>query len=141
MSGLNCHSDGKGQTMKAVIYARVSTKEQSEKGYGLDYQIEDCRQYAKHSGLDVIGVIQDDISGATRIEDRAGGRKLLDFVEDGRVGAVVVWRLDRLAQSWDCRSSTSGRDKNGPIRAERRTDVWPTCEVRKGSWRAEYGHA
>ena len=37
--------------MKAIIYCRVSTKEQAEKGYSLEGQEKDCRQFAHNQGL------------------------------------------------------------------------------------------
>lgn len=85
-------------TNKAVIYARVSTKEQGENGHGLTYQIEDCKTYARLHGFEVITILKDDITGATRLEERLGGKQLLELVTSHKIGAVIVWRLDRLVR-------------------------------------------
>ena len=84
--------------MKAVIYSRVSTSEQT-KGYSLPTQIKGCKDYAQQHELDVVAIIQDDISGATRLEERAGGKELHRMMGNGhQVEAVIVWRLDRLSR-------------------------------------------
>jgi len=36
--------------MNAIIYCRVSTKEQAEQGYSLEGQEKDCRKFAEDSG-------------------------------------------------------------------------------------------
>ena len=82
---------------KAVIYSRVSTTEQT-KGYGIETQVNGCKEYAARNNLEVIEIIKDDISGATRIEEREGGLRLLEFVTNGSVDTVIVWRLDRLSR-------------------------------------------
>ncbi len=80
-----------------VIYVRVSTNEQT-KGYSLPTQIKGCQEYAVRHDLDVVEVIKDNISGATRLDERDGGKRLLEVVQSGFVQAVVVWRLDRLSR-------------------------------------------
>ena len=42
--------------MQAIIYCRVSTKEQAEKGYSLEGQEKDCRQFALNQGLNGVKV-------------------------------------------------------------------------------------
>ena len=84
--------------MKAAIYTRVSTKGQKEKGYSLPTQVKSCEDYAQWRGLEVVATFQDDISGATRLDERAGGRQLLELAQSGQVQAVIVHRLDRLSR-------------------------------------------
>ena len=84
--------------MNAAIYARVSTTEQKDKGYSLGSQVKECRAYAERNGLKVIAEFQDDISGATRLDEREGGRELIKLIEGGQVQAVIVYRLDRLSR-------------------------------------------
>ncbi|MCA9898279.1 MAG: recombinase family protein [Anaerolineales bacterium] len=83
---------------RAVIYARVSSKVQSENGYGLKYQIADCKAYAAMNELEVVEIIRDDITGVTRLEERKGGRRLLKLLEQRSFDHLIVWRLDRLAR-------------------------------------------
>ncbi|MBK8905475.1 MAG: recombinase family protein [Anaerolineaceae bacterium] len=82
---------------KAVIYSRVSTTEQT-KGYGIETQVNGCKEYALRNDLEVIEIIQEDVSGATRLEERKGGLRLLELVNNGNVDTVIVWRLDRLSR-------------------------------------------
>jgi DNA invertase Pin-like site-specific DNA recombinase len=48
-----------GATRKAVLYARVSTKEQAQRGYGIRQQIEACWQWTEVEGYSVLEVVQD----------------------------------------------------------------------------------
>jgi site-specific DNA recombinase len=50
---------------RAVIYARVSTDEQAEKGHSLPFQVEECRRYADRLGFQVVKEIIDNASGAS----------------------------------------------------------------------------
>lgn len=84
--------------MKAAIYARVSTKGQKERGYSLPTQVKSCQDYANWHGLDVVATFQDDISGTTRLDERAGGRQLLELAQSGQIQAVIIHRLDRLSR-------------------------------------------
>ncbi len=98
VGGVDTTHPAKDKTMRAVIYARVSTSEQT-KGYSLPSQIEGCREYALRHGLDVIAAIQDNISGTTRLNERVGGKELLHTISNGhQAEAVIVWRLDRLSR-------------------------------------------
>jgi len=85
-------------TKTAVIYARVSTDEQAERGYSLPSQIENCQKFAHQNGFDVAGVYQDDISGAIPIANRPQGRQLQRAIETGQVKTVLVYRVDRLSR-------------------------------------------
>lgn len=85
-------------TKRAAIYARVSTKNQFENGYGLKYQIADCKTYANSQGIEIVEIIKDDITGESRLEERNGGKELLKIIEKGKVNNVIVWRLDRLSR-------------------------------------------
>ena len=67
---------------RAVIYARVSTDEQAEKGYSLPHQINECRRYAQNHGFAVAQEFIDDYSGATL--ERPGFSMLKEFVNQQR---------------------------------------------------------
>ncbi len=81
---------------RAVLYARVSTDEQAERGYSLPSQIAACRRYAEMHGFDVIGEYQDDLSGTTKIAVRPEGSKVQAMVDMRAVDAVIVYQVDRL---------------------------------------------
>jgi DNA invertase Pin-like site-specific DNA recombinase len=77
---------------RAIIYARVSTKEQT-----VDMQIIDLRAYAKARGLNIVQEYIDYASGSKN--DRENYMKLFDDVRKRRTDAVLVWKFDRFARS------------------------------------------
>ncbi|HET8963005.1 MAG TPA: recombinase family protein [Chitinophagales bacterium] len=54
-------------TLTAIIYIRVSTDEQADKGYSLRHQEEALRKYCELNGIRVIEVIKEDYSAKTFI--------------------------------------------------------------------------
>src|SRR4051812_11104393 len=84
---------------RVACYARVSTEDQAER-QTITAQTEFLRRYCDLHDLPVAGVYVDDgVSGATALEDRPEGRRLLQDAEDGAFTAVLVYRLDRLGRS------------------------------------------
>ena len=81
---------------KAVIYARVSTADQAEKGYSLPTQIKACQEYAKNNELDVLTQISEDISGASL--ERPGLDEIRDMVSRKEIQDVIVHDPDRLSR-------------------------------------------
>jgi site-specific DNA recombinase len=51
-------SNGRGPK-KAILYARVSTQEQAEKGYSLAQQMEALREYAAREGYEIVEEVID----------------------------------------------------------------------------------
>ncbi len=85
--------------MKAVVYLRVSTKEQAEEGYSIAAQQEACTRYVRDKGWDLVDVYSDRGESA-RTADRPQFQLLLRRIqEDGRIRFLVVHKLDRLARS------------------------------------------
>lgn len=76
-------------------YVRVSTDGQ-ESGTGLDVQRQHIAAFAAANGLAVTRWVQDVESGAKSV--RPGLDELRAAVQTGRVGKVLVYRLDRLAR-------------------------------------------
>jgi site-specific DNA recombinase len=82
-----------------ACYARVSTEDQAER-QTVAAQTDFLRRYCDLHGLPVAGVYVDDgVSGATALEDRPEGRRLLEDAESGAFSVVLVYRLDRLGRS------------------------------------------
>jgi site-specific DNA recombinase len=94
---------------KCIIYARVSSKEQTTDGSGLSSQERTCRDYAALKGYEVVEVFTDVISG--KFEDRPGMNALLAFLRQTSEGehVVVVDDFSRLAR--DVQAHASLRDK------------------------------
>jgi site-specific DNA recombinase len=81
----------------AILYARVSTPGQVEKGYSLDQQIECLRQYAAEHELEVLEEIRDaGYSGATL--DRPGMDRIFAVVAGGGVDVVLAQDADRITR-------------------------------------------
>lgn len=85
-------------TKKAVLYARVSTDEQADKGYSLPSQLEMCRKYADRLGYEVVTELREDYSGATSIAQRPEGKKLAALLKARNADAVIVYQVDRLSR-------------------------------------------
>ena len=83
---------------RAAIYTRVSTDEQAAKGYGLQTQLEHCRNYASKIEYRIVDEISDDISGMVKLEDRPGGDRLLSLIEAGDIDALIIYSPDRLSR-------------------------------------------
>jgi len=85
--------------LKVIAYCRVSTDNQKEEGT-IDLQVDAIREYCQKRGFDLVGIFKDEgVSGG--LEDRPALASLFDFLEgeEGKeIGAVVVWKLDRLAR-------------------------------------------
>ena len=91
--------------MDAVIYLRVSTKEQAAKdesgeGYSIPAQREACLRHIADRGWNLAGEFTD-AGESARTADRPMLKGLLRRVADGGNGAVVVHKIDRLARSME----------------------------------------
>ncbi len=87
--------------MNALIYLRVSTKEQAEKGEsGEGYSIpaQTCLRYLGERGWDVADECID-AGESARSADRPNLKAMLVRAAAGDVGAVVVHKIDRLARN------------------------------------------
>ena len=79
----------------AVIYARVSTKEQT-KGYSLDTQIQGCTDFAERNGFNVISVLSESCSAG----EMKNQRKLLQIL-DGRSNIqLIAFCMDRFSRNF-----------------------------------------
>lgn len=85
--------------MKAVILARVSTKEQEEEGISLDAQIDRLREYCKRKGLEVIKEVE--LTESSTQGKRKGFYEAFDFIKEQECKiAVVVDAVDRLQRGF-----------------------------------------
>ena len=88
---------------RAVIYLRVSTKEQATKGgeaegYSIPGQREACQRKAQSIGASVVAEFVD-AGESARSADRPQLQELLAFVAEQQVSYVIVHKLDRLARN------------------------------------------
>lgn len=87
------------QPTRAVLYLRVSTVEQAERGLGLQTQLSACKAQAQALQLAVVSVERDEgVSGAEGLDSRQGLVNVINLLKSGAADAVIVYRLDRLAR-------------------------------------------
>lgn len=84
--------------MRAAIYCRVSTEDQSREGTSLESQLEACKKLAKEKGYEVENeyTIREVYSGLTL--DRPDLTKLRGWLDAGELGAVVIYSSDRFSR-------------------------------------------
>jgi DNA invertase Pin-like site-specific DNA recombinase len=87
---------------KAVIYCRVSTKEQVEEGNSLATQERNCREYAKKYEYEITQVFIEEGESA-KTADRTELQKLWRFCSDKKqaIKAVIIYKIDRLSRNTD----------------------------------------
>lgn len=88
----------KSTKIKAVIYARVSSKEQEETGYSLEAQEKLLRDYANHKDLELTKVY--------RVTESASGKQIrktfidmLDYVAKNKINIILCEKIDRLTRN------------------------------------------
>ena len=82
---------------KAVIYARVSSVAQLQKGHGLESQTTRCREFARHKGYEVLEVFQDKAVSGGMI-DRPGMTAMLSYIKAKRSNTPVVVIIDDISR-------------------------------------------
>ncbi len=84
--------------LRAIIYARVSTDDQADRGYSLPTQLEACRKYAERLGLTVIAEFTEDCSGAISFAERPEGKKAVAMLKHREADAILIYQVDRLSR-------------------------------------------
>lgn len=98
MSNLPEFSQTRGKARKAVILARVSTKDQEE-GYSIDAQLRRQEQYCSAHGLEVIKVFQ--IIESSTVGDREKFMEIIAFIKRQKETiAIVADKVDRVQRSF-----------------------------------------
>lgn len=81
----------------ACVYTRVSTAEQANEGYSIEEQERMCKAAIESKGWNYVCTFSD--PGVTgRTMDRPGLQSMFEAIKDGRVNAVVIYKLDRLSR-------------------------------------------
>jgi DNA invertase Pin-like site-specific DNA recombinase len=89
----------KPPTLRAAIYARVSTVDQDNA-----IQVRELTEYVERRGWHLAGTYQDQMSGAKA--SRPGLDRLMAHARQRHFDTVLVWKLDRFGRSLvDCVSS------------------------------------
>ena len=85
-------------TIRAALYARVSTEEQAKEGFSIDAQLNILSAWAVVKGYQIADRYVDDGYSAKNL-NRPAVQRLLEDCLSGAIDAVVVWKLDRLSRS------------------------------------------
>ncbi|HEY7934280.1 MAG TPA: recombinase family protein [Solirubrobacteraceae bacterium] len=83
--------------VRAGVYARISSDRDGDQ-LGVTRQIEDCRRFAERCGYVVEEVYVDDDISAWSGKHRPEFERMVDDLRSRRIGAVLVWHLDRLTR-------------------------------------------
>ena len=85
---------------KTLIYTRVSTDDQNN-----ERQHRDLVEKAKHYGMDIVASFSDKISGTRGFDKRAGGSKLMSFLEENSdITDIAVSEVSRISRDVeDCK--------------------------------------
>lgn len=95
---MNAEHDAPGAMPTAILYTRVSTMGQAERGYSLREQEERLRRYCGEQGLAVLEVVEDaGVSGAAYV-NRPGLTRVRERVAEGGVSVVLATERDRFAR-------------------------------------------
>jgi site-specific DNA recombinase len=84
---------------KAILYTRVSTDEQAERGYSLADQKDKLQRYCKDNSLEALVHYQEDYSAKTF--DRPEFKKLLSYIKQhkGEVKFLIFHKWDRFSRN------------------------------------------
>ena len=87
---------------RAVIYCRVSTKEQVDEGNSLVTQERHCKEYAFKEGYEIVHIFIEQGESA-KTTDRPQLQYLLDFCSNkkNKVTTVLIYKLDRISRNTD----------------------------------------
>ena len=84
---------------KAVIYTRVSSKEQMEKGASLDTQKKYCKLFAVRKGLDVVEYFGGTYESA-KSDERKEFQKMISYVRRKKdISYIIVYSYDRFSRT------------------------------------------
>jgi len=87
---------------KAVIYCRVSTKEQVQEGNSLVTQEKACREYALKNGLEIVETFIEQGESA-KTQNRTELKRLLGFCANKKneINVVIAYKIDRISRNTD----------------------------------------
>ena len=82
--------------MKAVIYARYSSDNQTEAS--IEGQLRECMEFAERTGIDVIGNYIDRAFSA-KSDHRPEFQRMIKDSYKHAFDCIIVWKLDRFARN------------------------------------------
>jgi DNA invertase Pin-like site-specific DNA recombinase len=85
---------------KCIVYCRVSTKEQSEKGYSLEAQRKECIKFTLNNDFEVDKIFIERGESA-KSQNRTQLAKMLKYsaLNKKKISALIIYKLDRLTRN------------------------------------------
>lgn len=83
----------------AVLYTRVSTEDQAERGTSPDAQRDTGAELAGREGLPIIAVCADEGVSGKRYASRPGIQHALHLLETGQASVLIATKIDRIGRS------------------------------------------
>lgn len=83
--------------MKYIIYARKSTDTSDKQALSLEAQISELRNLAKINNLEIVKEFQE--SQSAKKAGRPIFAEVLQYIQDGKADALLVWKTDRLSRN------------------------------------------
>lgn len=80
-------------TMRAALYARVSTRDQNS----IPMQLDSMRQYARLREWEIVKEVEESESGAKT--NRKGRAEIISLSKKNKIDVVLVWKLNRWSRS------------------------------------------
>ncbi len=92
----------KTNSFNAIIYTRVSTKEQADTNKSLDVQKKACEEFAKNNGLNVVNYFGGTFESA-KSDNRREFKEMLKFVrqKSNEIEFILVYSMDRFSRTGD----------------------------------------
>jgi site-specific DNA recombinase len=90
-------TNGQGP-QRVVLYTRVSTEEQVEKGYSIGGQLDEIKDFAEAHGWEVAAIETDPGYSRTTLH-RPGLDRVRERVRAGGINVVLAWQRDRFGVS------------------------------------------
>ena len=78
--------------LRCIIYSRVSSDEQRQKGYSLDFQYKQEVEYCKSKGLEIVAHFTE--SHTAKKPGRPEFNKMLDFAHKKNIKNLVFFKYD-----------------------------------------------
>jgi DNA invertase Pin-like site-specific DNA recombinase len=84
--------------IKAVAYARVSSKEQEKTGYSIPAQVKIIKEYAIENQIKIVKTFRD--SETAKRAGRTDFNLMLQYIKENDVGLILVEKTDRLYRNF-----------------------------------------
>ena len=84
---------------RAVLYLRVSTREQAEEGYSLDAQERVLTDHCKRRKYNIVGIYRDEGISAKDIRHRPDMLRMLEDSKLNIFDIIVIWKLTRFSRN------------------------------------------